>query len=234
MIALWGGLTYALTIAGILWLKATGQGPQDLSPAVILIAISPSLAAVIVTAATGRLRSLLAFRRSNIGWYALVLLVPVGLALTAGMVSGQGVRAIELVMLGPLLTGALGEEFGWRGFGQPRLQSRYGTLYAALIVGVLWTVWHLWPTLSGMEAFSASDVASSAVRLIATSVVYAWLYNRAGLLVVIAAHVGHNLAVDLMPPQLVSGTVLALVYLAAAVAVAPSLTRQRALSAGPS
>ncbi|MFI6323296.1 lysostaphin resistance A-like protein [Nonomuraea sp. NPDC050556] len=233
MIALWGVLTYALTIAGILWLRATGQGPQDLSPAVVLIAISPSVAAVIVTAATGQLRSL-ASRRAALGWYALVLVVPVGLALTFCVVSGQGVQAIELAMLGPLLTGALGEELGWRGFGQPRLQSRYGPLYAALVVGALWTVWHLWPTLSGMEAFSAADVASSAVRLMAASVVYAWLYNRAGLLVVIAAHVGHNLAVDLVPPQPALGTVLALLYLAAAVAVVPSLTRQRALSAGPS
>jgi uncharacterized protein len=39
--------------------------------------------------------------------------------------------------------GPLGEEPGWRGFAQPRLQERFGTARALLILGVLWTFWHL-------------------------------------------------------------------------------------------
>lgn len=39
--------------------------------------------------------------------------------------------------------GALGEEFGWRGFALERLQTHYGPIKATLILGVIWSFWHL-------------------------------------------------------------------------------------------
>lgn len=36
------------------------------------------------------------------------------------------------------LTGALGEELGWRGFLLPQLQQRFGALTSSLGVGVIW------------------------------------------------------------------------------------------------
>ncbi|TKX55587.1 CPBP family intramembrane metalloprotease [Halorubrum sp. SP3] len=45
------------------------------------------------------------------------------------------------------------EEFGWRGFLQPRFQERLSVLTASLAVGVLWWVWHL-PLFFGHPNFT--------------------------------------------------------------------------------
>lgn len=39
--------------------------------------------------------------------------------------------------------GGLAEEGGWRGFLGPLLQSKYNPLKAAIILGVLWSAWHI-------------------------------------------------------------------------------------------
>ena len=42
-----------------------------------------------------------------------------------------------------LLGGPLFEEFGWRGFLQPRLQELLPPWIAAICVGIMWATWHL-------------------------------------------------------------------------------------------
>ncbi|QAA32255.1 CPBP family intramembrane glutamic endopeptidase [Clostridium manihotivorum] len=47
---------------------------------------------------------------------------------------------IELFTFVLFLGGPLGEELGWRGFLLPRLQKKF---YASIIIGFVWTFWHL-------------------------------------------------------------------------------------------
>ena len=42
-----------------------------------------------------------------------------------------------MLLLGPI------EEFGWRGLAQPLLQRHVAPIWAGLIIGVVWGLWHL-------------------------------------------------------------------------------------------
>lgn len=184
-------------------------------------AYAPTLAALLAVwliPGGGGVRNLLrpvARWRVGLGWYVLALAGPTALFLVGDLLRltlGLPLPAIwftfpELAsfgfLLGALIAGSFGEEVGWRGLGQPRLQTRYGALTAAVIVGILWSAWHLWPVLApgGLSTTDASDVVLTFLRLCATAIVYAWLYNSTGgsLLIVMLAHAGHNIAVRLVP-----------------------------------
>ncbi|NNC11280.1 CPBP family intramembrane metalloprotease [Planctomonas sp. JC2975] len=241
----WAIVLSGLTVGAAAWLTSTGGDYRDFSPAILVVAYSPAIAAIVVCCFEARPYGVRAFLgaflqwRTRPLWYVVALIGPLVFALiTAGALFASGtitpstplvlpaVSAIP-VLLGPLIAGSLGEEPGWRGFAQKRLQTRWGALLTAVVVGVLWSVWHLWPMLTpvGRAELGPVDVAQTFLRLIATAVVYAWLYNASGrcLPVVLVAHAGHNLAVDLMPSSVIgSGAgamTMAALYAAAAVAV---------------
>jgi len=92
--------------------------------------------------------------RLPIGWwlYAFFLFTLGGIISTAiyGYAHG-GVGTIKPLMLFTLftpsslfwlLTGPLGEEFGWRGFLLPRLLQGYSPLISAIVLGIIWELWH--------------------------------------------------------------------------------------------
>lgn len=219
---LWLGILAILTAASVACLHATGLNPDEgFSAAIIVIAYSPSLAAVLATLITSGpaglrqlLAPILAWRAGWI-WYAIAIIGPFLLIGAANLVfQAAGGRpdatayfslSALLAGLGPVLAGSLGEEIGWRGLAQRILQQRYAALTAAVIVGAIWATWHLWPVLApgGAVHLVPADVFQTYVRLIATAVIYAWIFNstKGSLLLVMLAHAAHNIAVTLMPPD---------------------------------
>jgi uncharacterized protein len=248
-VIIWAVLVFALTLVGALLLTFGGlnldQPPRGVSmlplfiACVFLTAYAPTLAALLVTARSGGVGTLLrqvATWRVGLGWYAIVLAGPIVLFVVADLIyalSG-GVQPAAWVVLpsnlafvGPLIAGSLGEELGWRGFAQPRLQTRYSALWASIIIGIIWGTWHLWPALlpGGLADLTVSDLAQTYIRLISTAIIYAWIYNstNGSLFVVMVAHAGHNLATELVPIPAAGAHVIpvivALLYMAVATAV---------------
>ena len=127
-------------------------------------------------------------------------------------------------MLFEILTN--GEEMGWRGYVLPRLQAKYNALVSSLIVGVIWSVWHL-PKFFGSGLSGERSFVWFTVAHLALAVLYTWLYNntRGSLLLVVLFHATENTAGVFLPVQFaVPGGILEnltiVLYVVAAVTVA--------------
>ena len=169
----------------------------------------PLLAALIVLALTqgksgigGLLRRMVQWR-VGIRWYAVALLLPVGIALTATVLNvllgAQAPSAADLggwtglfstfavLLLVPGIGGAW-EEPGWRGFALPRLQSGRSALFAGLILGMLVAAWHLPMMVVGQAHYV--DVAA----IMAWTLVLNWVFNSANgsVLLIMMMHATNN------------------------------------------
>jgi len=122
-----------------------------------VLAIGPSLAAFIVVLITDGKRGLVTLVRpfgrwrASLGWWGIAILgmpaiylAGLGMHLAMGgtmppftMIREEAglVPLYLLVVLAPW-NGPVGEEFGWRGFALPRLQTRFGPL--ALLWHICW------------------------------------------------------------------------------------------------
>lgn len=74
---------------------------------------------------------------------------------------------------------ATGEEAGWRGFAQPRLQASLSPLVAALILAVFWSPWHffLWQA-EGSPVKSVDFWIGQYASHIPATFWLVWFYNR--------------------------------------------------------
>lgn len=180
----------------------------DLSPQSIA-GFGPFLAALVVLAFTqgksgigGLLRQMVHWR-IGFRWYAVALLLPVGIVLAATSVNillgAQAPSAADLsgwtglfstfavLLLVPGIGGAW-EEPGWRGFAVPRLQSGRSALFAGLILGILIAAWHLPLMVVGQVHWS--DIAS----IMGATLVLNWVFNSANgsVLIIMMMHAMNN------------------------------------------
>jgi len=92
-----------------------------------------------------------------------------------------------------LIAGSL-EEFGWRGYLQPRLQKKYSALSSSLFIGLIWALWHFPVVYFGGATYEPQDFIGLLILLPLFSVVMAWLYNstRGALLIPMLFHASVN------------------------------------------
>jgi uncharacterized protein len=175
--------------------------------------------------------------RVGLGWYAVALLLPVGLALGATVLNVLlGARAPSSVELGSwpslfvvfaliLLIPGLGgawEEPGWRGYALPRLQTGRSALFASLLLGVLIVGWHLPLMVVGQVHYS--DI----VLIMGAVVIFNWVFNNTNgsVLIIMLMHASNNTISGSFFSPMFSGTdsvrqswLLAVVWCVVAIAV---------------
>jgi len=186
-----------------------------------LVPFGPLIAAVIVALLAGGRHELWALLR-QLGrwrvhplWYVIALLGPfvlagrtAALAVAAGApVRGTGDytnwRAITFFFLSTVIIVGLFEEVGWRGFALPRLQLRLDAIWAALVLGVLWALWHLPELIS--DPTGQRPPVQFLLWALALSVIFSWLYNstNGSLPIVIICHAAIDTAGRFMLPEFV-------------------------------
>jgi membrane protease YdiL (CAAX protease family) len=250
----WVLLLFALTVLGALPLLLQGLNLSHVSSStphlppvmtgMLVTACAPTLAALLVAGfypGAGGVRSVsrqVRTWRVGLVWYVIALIGPIILLLAAAafnavrrgappshwmiLPSFSGPGGLYFVIFGSLFA----EEPGWRGFAQPRLQTRYGALVAAIMVGLLWSTWHLWYVIlpGGFSNVTGTDAVATYLRLSSTAIVYAWMYNstNGSLFIAMLAHLGHNLAASLIPIPADGGRqhlIVALAYFVVAMVV---------------
>ena len=172
------------------------------------LAFAPILSAIVVVLIAeglpglARLGRRLIRWRVNWIWYAAAIGLPLlvhAVAISLNMAAGAPAPSLTqfqpwyavLLLFGLRMVnftdGPLGEEPAWRGFAQPRLQSRWSPLASAALLGVLITGWHLPLVFMRQFDLGLPDILTTVV----VTFWYAWLFNRTGgsVLLPLIAHV---------------------------------------------
>ena len=113
----------------------------------------------------------------------------------------QQAYLIPLIFIYVLLFSVLGEEIGWRGFALPRLLSNHSPLMSSVILGTLWSFWHL-PLFWAKNNFhQVIPFCLFFVQSIALTIVFTWLYRHTGgsLLIALLFHAASNTTIGILP-----------------------------------
>jgi len=79
-----------------------------------------------------------------------------------------------------LIQVGIGEEVGWRGYALPRLQAGYSAFISSVILGVIWTLWHLPLFFNPATGYSITPFWVFLVFLLPVSILITWVFNSTG------------------------------------------------------
>ncbi len=157
-------------------------------PLFFLAVYAPAIAAFIlvtINAGFGGLRRFFGralLWRCSVTWYVFLIIgMPLifigGSAIRGNLLTGpfpfSSFRALFMALTLAAIKGPI-EEFGWRGLALPLLQRKFAPLWAGLILGAIWGLWHM-PAflLSGTQqsewSFAAFFTGCLAISVIATA-----------------------------------------------------------------
>ena len=211
-----------------------------------LQAFSPTISAIIITgiiSGKNEIKNLFkGFSRWKVGliWYfaaLLFIIAPLGAGILYVIFGGEApgidpnltVQIFVFLVIFGMFSGPLSEETGWRGFALPRLESKYSALVSSLILGILWTFWHLPLYFIPGSSQSGIPFPIYMILVVSITIIMTWAYNNTNgsLIITVLIHFcfnfGSTLVVStlgLMPMMIffIVGGVLIIVYLAVVIA----------------
>jgi membrane protease YdiL (CAAX protease family) len=221
----------------------------------VLALFAPTTAALVVTGMTegkkgvGTLLRRVLDWRVPARWYLVAIGLPLLLALAAiglytlfgGSYTFQEGNPLVVTLVLALLV--IGEEIGWRGFALPRLQQRYNSLAASLILGGLWAAWHLANGLIPGLSHYWTAFPAFLLYVVGMTILFTWIANntRGSVFMAWLFHAAINTfgAIFYIGLPVQQWRLSAAVYLVTALIVilltGPNLRRQRAaVAAAPS
>lgn len=203
----WG---YFVIAFGITWIIEIGLGlsgvdMQTASGSVLLslAVLGPATAAIGLTYLTrdkivihDYWQRITDIRRISPKWFLVILLLPAALfslsALLDILMGGKGLNfgaqiaqfsANPIYLIIIAVFAPTFEEFGWRGYALDRLQKRWSALASSLILGVLWSLWHL-PIFFIPGTYQHSLGAGSLafwtymISVIPLTILFTWIFNN--------------------------------------------------------
>jgi len=218
-------ITYALTWACFITVARISHGLAPASPPftlasgflVFLGTFAPSLVALGLTAHDEGLPGVRALLRRMFQWqvgvrwyvFAIVYLPAIKLcvALVHRVVTSSwprfGTESWFIIMAAIVISTPFqaGEEIGWRGYALPRLADRLGFAWASIVLGLIWSTWHL-PIffIRGADKYGQSFPVWT-LQVVGLSVAIAWLYvhTKGSLLLTMLMHSAVNQTVGIVP-----------------------------------
>jgi uncharacterized protein len=249
-------LMFGITFSYIYWIPLP-------YPLVWFVGIfSPTISAVLISGLIGGMpeikRLLAGFTRWKVSlwWYlaaAFLVLGPLFIALLyaalgnhgPGLAPGLTVPVLLGNLVFTLFSGPLAEEAGWRGFALPRMQAKYSAFSSSLLLGVIWTCWHIPLYFQPGSSQSGIPFPIYLVMVVTLAILFTWIYNntRGSLLLTVLAHFSFNLTgafiigqLGLLPPMvfyMTGGPMLGIGVILVVVIFGPKYLSKKPLEALP-
>ena len=200
------------------WLLGGGKLPLPMNlPVSSFMWVTPTIAAAILTyRASGAngvkhlvRRAIVPPKIPHLAWYIVLLGVVPACYLLTYLIMRLTERPLPNPVEVPILTAPLlfllfffpaaGEELGWSGYATDPLQARWGAFRAAVLLGIVWQVWHVIPHVQ--SGHPASWIWWHSVYSVALRVLIVWSFNHTGksVLAAILVHAVDNVSWSLFP-----------------------------------
>lgn len=165
---------------------------SGLHPLYFIATWGPAVAGILLVLAFAGVKGLRAFMsrvllwRTDLHWWLLILFGLPLVFVAGSLIKGGGFLAdlpeeglavaflitALMLFLGPV------EEFGWRGVAQPLLQRFVSPFWAAMLIGLVWGVWHLPAFYLAGVAHANWDFTTFFVGCMAAAVLVTPIFNR--------------------------------------------------------